>query len=301
MLSIINFALAAPVAVRERPEVRLDVSVTRNVKAVSQKRWDPEDGELPLPMVPGYHPPPPSPDLSEILSEIQYAHNSPIPDSPASESSFGYALPNLDHTQAPSPELTEILSQIPSADRPPPTLDTGSLSGSAVPSPGHLQPPSPGLESLLSQISYSELPTPNSPGSLPESDYESVPSPSHVPRPHPGSPDVWSQVTQLVEQLDTPPPTPESMPVAGSDSPPPPPPPHPSQSGPSEDRFQGRPAHSGLPIPQSWVDPINSVLAPENLPPGFWEFLKGKIKRRMSGSDTVDLAKKDRRSRIFSP
>jgi hypothetical protein len=38
LLSIINFALAAPAAVRERPEVRLDANVTRNVTAASQKR-----------------------------------------------------------------------------------------------------------------------------------------------------------------------------------------------------------------------------------------------------------------------
>ena len=43
--SIINFALMAPspAAVRERPVVRLDVNVTRNVTAASesQKHWDP--------------------------------------------------------------------------------------------------------------------------------------------------------------------------------------------------------------------------------------------------------------------
>ena len=40
ILSIINFALAAPVAVRGRPEVRLDANVSGKVTAASQKRQD---------------------------------------------------------------------------------------------------------------------------------------------------------------------------------------------------------------------------------------------------------------------
>ena len=43
ILFIINFALAAPVAVRERPEVRLGANVKRDVTAAPQKRWDPLD------------------------------------------------------------------------------------------------------------------------------------------------------------------------------------------------------------------------------------------------------------------
>ena len=43
ILFIINFALAAPVAVRERPEVRLDANVKTDVSAAPQKRWDPLD------------------------------------------------------------------------------------------------------------------------------------------------------------------------------------------------------------------------------------------------------------------
>ena len=41
ILFVINFALAAPAAVRERPDH--DANVTRDVTAASQKRWDPPD------------------------------------------------------------------------------------------------------------------------------------------------------------------------------------------------------------------------------------------------------------------
>src|SRR6266852_6895333 len=40
ILSIINFALTAPVAVQRRPEVRLDANVSGKVTAASQNRQD---------------------------------------------------------------------------------------------------------------------------------------------------------------------------------------------------------------------------------------------------------------------
>ena len=65
ILSIINFVLAAPAAVRERPEIRLDANPTKNVKAAWQKRRDllDESGSM---NVPGPdHSAPPSPDLTD--------------------------------------------------------------------------------------------------------------------------------------------------------------------------------------------------------------------------------------------
>jgi hypothetical protein len=178
ILSIIDFALAAPAAVRWRPGV------------ASQKRWDSDDeGELPPLSAPELgHPPPPSPDLTEVMLEI--AHTYGLPPTPGSPESL------------PGSDLTHT-------DRPPLTPDSsGSLPGSdyVLPPVDHLPPPSPGLEEMLSQISYDGLsPTPDSPGSQPGSD--------HVLPPNPGSTDMRPQIA----------PPPGSMPVAGSPSPPPPP------------------------------------------------------------------------------
>jgi hypothetical protein len=45
---------------------------------------------------------------------------------------------------------------------------------------------------------------------------------------------------------------------------------------------------------------MHSLLNPEPFPSEFWDkLLRGKFKRRISGSDAVDLAQKDTRSRIF--
>ena len=107
-----------------------------------------------------------------------------------------------------------------------------------------------------------------------------------------------------------------SMPVAGSLSPPTPPSPHSSQPGPSEGHF---PSPSGVSVnpdrlsaagstvnhpiqPQSpGLDPeMHSLLNPEPFRTDFWvKVLKGKFERRISGSDAVNLARKDTRSRNF--
>jgi hypothetical protein len=207
ILSFINFALAAPAAVRGRPEVRLDANVTRNVTAVSQKRQDTldEGGSTNVPVPDHHDAPPPSPDLTDILSQMAaHADSLSPPDSPWLSIGTDYV------------------------------------------------PPSPGS-----------------------------PTESRLPV--------------------------GSMPVAGSLSPPPSPPPHPSQPGPSEDRF---PSPSGFSVnpntlsatgstvnqqipPQSpGVDPeIHAPLNLEPFPTKFWDkFSKDRIKRRISGSDAVNLA-----------
>src|SRR6266852_5049421 len=138
ILSIINLALAAPVAVRERPEGRLGANVTRNVTAASQKRWDPlADGELPLPNVAGSdHAPPPSPDLTPQLAEQhRYTDSSrfpldtlgsltesrsPVGSMPVAGSflrppepeSWSLNVPGSDHAPPPNPDLIDILLQM---------------------------------------------------------------------------------------------------------------------------------------------------------------------------------------------
>jgi hypothetical protein len=72
ILSIFNFTLAAPTAVRERPEVRLDAKVTRNVKAASQKRRDLLDESGSMNVLGPDHAAPPSldPEISVAWSYL---------------------------------------------------------------------------------------------------------------------------------------------------------------------------------------------------------------------------------------
>src|SRR6266852_1140595 len=141
-LSIINLALAAPVAVRERHEVRLGATVTRNVAAVSQKRWDPF-----VENVPGSdHAPPPSPDLADVLSQMkgqlaaQHRYINPRP-SPDSLGSFtGSRLPMGSMPVVgplfPPPEPASWSLNVLGSDYAPPRkplYGLGSLSGSHLP------------------------------------------------------------------------------------------------------------------------------------------------------------------------
>ena len=226
MLSIINFSIAAPAAIRERPEVRLDANVTRNVTAAPQKRGDPLDwgGAPNVPGLPVDYAPPPSPDLTDILGQMA-EHLA---------EQYGYT----DGTPPPSPHLSQLG---PLEDRFPPGF---SVNPDTLSSTGH-QPTPP------------QSPTGGSPL-----------SPLRLPH-----------------------------------------------RGPSEDRFPGMPGwsvNSGTSStgstgiqptpPQSpGADPeIHSLLNLEPFPYTFWDkLLKGKIKRRISGSDAVNLAQKDPRSRVF--
>ena len=136
ILFIINFALAAPVAVRGRQVRRLDANVTRNVTTASQKRRDSleERGSTNVPG-PDYAPPP-SPDWTNVFSQIPYADSTPSTPTPD-------YVPY--HTPPPSPDLTDILSQIPYADSTPSTPTPDYV-------PYHTPPPSPDLADILSQI-----------------------------------------------------------------------------------------------------------------------------------------------------
>jgi hypothetical protein len=191
IFSIIDFVLAAPVAVRERPKI---------VTAASQKRGDPLDWEW-SPNVHGSDPTPTSsPDWSDILSQIPHVDSPTLPsdsldwgslnvhgsdhippsnldwsdilsqiphvDSPTLPSgSLDWGVsPNVhgsDHTPPFRPELTNILSQIPHADSPP--LPSDSMDWGVSPNvhgSDHIPPPSPELTNILSQIPHADSPSP---------------------------------------------------------------------------------------------------------------------------------------------
>src|SRR6266852_2571058 len=112
ILSIINFALTAPVAVRGRPGVRLDANVSGKVTAASQRRQDslnergsstnvpgPDNAPRPTPVWLGYVPP--SPGLPEpsprLPSPFTYSlsHTPPTPDSLRSGSDYVLPSPGL--------------------------------------------------------------------------------------------------------------------------------------------------------------------------------------------------------------
>lgn len=213
-------------------------------------------------------------------------------------------MPGSDHALVPSLDSTswselmqyvelgmrgqhrQIHSPLPPWDQEP--LDWGTLD---VPGLDHVPPPSPAFADILSQIPHADSPpTPDSLGSS---------TGSHYVPPSPGPPTVSVG----------------PMPVVGSLSPLPPPLPHPN-AGPSDDRyppgFEPKPdtlpsagSTSNQPIsprPESpGVDPeTHSPPNSETFPIEFWDkFLKGKIKRRISGSDSVGLDQKDPRSRLF--
>ena len=128
----------------------------------------------------------------------------------------------------------------------------------------------------------------------------------HLPNPGLFHTEFWDKVLKETRLLGL-------MLAAGSLPPPPPPLPHPGQPGPSEGRF---PSPSGISVnpdtlpatgptgnhptpPQTpGVNPeTHSLLNPEPFPTEFWDkVLKGKFKRRVSGSDAMNLAQKDTRS-----
>ena len=208
ILSIINFALAAPVAVLGRPEVRLHANVTRNATATSRERREPFNDANPNDA------PPPS-SLAD-LSTQEVHHDPPLtPD-------------NLGSDHMPPSPLTNILSQTAYADSPPPTPDIpGSLTGSeyVLPSPGSM--PLTGFHSPPPPSPHAGYPGPSAPLSDPLTDILSQDMYHDSP---PSTPDSLGSLTGV----DYMPPSP-GLPVAGPTGSPslPPPSPYHSQPGPS--------------------------------------------------------------------
>jgi hypothetical protein len=271
ILFIINFALAAPVPVRERPEARIDANVRRNVAAASQKWLDSMDLRRSPDVPVSDHAPLPSPDGSPDLAEI----SSQMADADRLWSSIGSdpsdwggspSVPVPDHAPPPSPDLADIWSQMAHADTHPPTLDRlwssigsgpSDWGGSpSVPMPDHAPPPSPDLADILSRIppANTHLPTLDNPWSPIGSDplnwggSPSVPVPDHAP---PGMDSTsWSELTPMFEMAghrytDGTQPAPD-IPgsVPGSHLPPPPSSSHLSQLRPSEGHFPSQPHSS---------------------------------------------------------
>jgi hypothetical protein len=260
------------------------------------------------------HAPAPSPDLADILSEIPHANSPPptpgyaptpspdltdilawyanIPSTSTSESDHG-----LDHSPVPSPDLA---GKSPYADSIPPTpgyapapspdlTNILSWSGNSLPSTptpdhglDHVPAPSPDLAGILP---YADS-TPPTPGYAPDhapapspdltnilSWYGNSPTPDygldHVPAPSPDLADILSEIPQA-----------DSTPPTGS-----------------------RGNHQTPPQSPGVDSGTHSLLNPaEPFPSEFdiWDkVFKGKFKRRISGSDAVNLAQKDTRSRIF--
>jgi hypothetical protein len=106
ILSIVNFALGAPAAVRERSEMSVDVDVAEGGTVMSQKRFDSSDDESATSAVD--HPPtPPIPTSSDFFWDRVWEEltgpgvdgHIPQPESPGSTGSVGsirtsYAPPN---------------------------------------------------------------------------------------------------------------------------------------------------------------------------------------------------------------
>ncbi len=296
-LSIINLAFAAPVAVRERHEVRLGANVTRNVTAASQKRWDPL-----VENVPGSdHAPPPSPDLTDLpqlAEQHRYTDSSRVPLD---------GLGSLTGSRLPVGSMPAAGSLLP-----PPEPESWSLN---VPGSDHAPPPNLDPADVLLQLKeqlaaqqryIDSLRFPlDSPGSLTGSRLPVGSMPVANPLSLPPPPSESSNPGLSKDRFPSP---------SGSSTLFP----HPSQPGPSEGRFAGPSGFSVNPDtlsatgstgnqptpPKSpGADPeIHSSMNPEPFPTEFWDkFLKGKIKRQISGSNAGNLVQKDPRSQIFYP
>ena len=283
ILSIINFAPAAPVAVREGPEVRIDATVTRSVTATPQKRGS---GESPLPNVNVPLPGPDSSHSTDILSQTPVAeqhiadNSRPPPDNP--ESSTGPRLPvksmPVAFSLSPPPQrmrIMPVLNAVPLRALPPHPYST-HWSPKVPPNPGELS----GSPVVLMPATGSH--------SLPPGRWSivNIPGAAHGPpqdMPNPGKPSGSPVVL---------------MPATGSHSLPPerwsilsi----HGAAHGPPQDMY---PTHWRVGSPPPRIPPQGSQSPgadPEALLAEFWDnLLKGKIKRRMYGSDAVTSDQED--------
>jgi hypothetical protein len=258
ILSIVNFALGAPAAVREGLEMSVDVDVAEGGTATSQKRYDPLDSDAWSTTNAADRPlTPPSPTPSEVDRLRQEV-----------------AEQDLDFLCAENPEecFGPIDSESEGSNEPNytpsnPGLSTGSHPGPTggsplppLPRPGPSEvrfPSSPGfsgnpdtMSSTGHQLTPPQSPTGDSPLPLPH------PGPSKGRFPSPPGFSVNPDMSSTGHQ-----PTPPQSPTGDS---PLPPLPHPGPSG----------------SPHGYLDDV----------------LKDKIKRRISGSGAMDSAQRDPRS-----
>jgi hypothetical protein len=312
ILSILNFALAAPVAVREGFEVRLDANVTRNVTTASQNRrgqLDGAEGELPPPNL--VYSPPPSPVLEDTLSQMagQLAEQHGYTDSQPPPSSLG-------SSKGPRLPVASSLSH------PPESLPLNVLGSDHVP------PQSAVLTNTAERHSLGSLRFKRPASSLshpPEIWPPKVPVSDHAPPKRLKSAVLADIMSQIKEQLGhryhgNPQPSPGSLEsstgprlpvgstsVASSLSTPLNPSPLPSQPGQSKNHVPRPPVLSGgqwqaIPPQSQGVDAETHSSSLTHSEPFSTEVLdtvlKGKFKRHISSSDA---AQKETRSRTFHP
>ena len=291
ILSIVNFALGAPAAVRERLVISADVDVAERGIGTSRKRYDPLDDSSTT-NIAERPPTPPMRSQSEIdqlWEDVERGpydrHTPPTPDSPNSSESVDSNWLNSD-SESPTSHTS------PTGGSPPP-----------LPHPGPLEYylPSPPRQSVnpdtLSSTVHQPTPPHSPAGSLllnlvnpdrsPSTGRQPVPPHSPAGAPpllHPVNPDRSPSTSHQ--------PAPPHSPAGA------PPLLHPVN--PDGSLSIG---HQPTP-PQSPGEPdVHSLLSPEPFPNEFWDdFLKGNIRprnSRISGSDAVNLDRTDSRSRIF--
>ena len=335
LLPIVSFALGAPVTVRERLEMFVDVDVAQGASgtATSQKRHDPLDDwsttnaadrppsppmltpseldrlweEVAEQPINRYSPPTPEsptfstesvdsswsiPELPTTVSHLSLTGGSPLPPHPGPPhdhfpSPLGISASVNPNTFSSTGNLQPPMPpQRPAGGSPPPY--TGPSEGRFPTTPGGSPLPNPGSSEDRFPITpgASPLPYPGSsedrfpitPGASPpsytgpsEGRFPTTPgaSPLSYPGPSDGgflhSPGWWESTSPSTGHQPTPPQIPtgsSALPAL----------PHPGP--PSEDRFEGS---SGWLVDPNFLD----------------DLLKGRIKRRLSGSSTVDSVQRD--------
>jgi hypothetical protein len=277
ILSIINFALGAPAAIRERLDMSVDVDVAEGGTATWQKRYDPLDDwsttTTPSSLSPsdldrfweelgeeqnGWYIPPLTPESPASTESVDSSPGSPTGSHPGPTD--GYPLHPLPHpgpseSRFPSPPGWSVNTDalLSTGHQPtPPQSPTGSSPLPPLPHPGPSEDRFPStlglLENLGTLSSTGYQPTPLQAGSSPLSHPGS--SEDHCPSPH-----CWLATSDTLSSTGSQP-TPPQSPALDPVTPPPP---------------------SPEPPPDEFLDRL----------------LKGKIKRRISGSGTVDSALTD--------
>jgi hypothetical protein len=224
VLSIINFALAAPVVVREVPEVHVnEVDVAEDSTAASQKRWEPWNDwltnvadHMSVPTIPA---PRRLQDLQDLNHYPRSTESNSAPSSPASSTGPRTRSPpgdSLPPSPGPIDDLHPPFYSSPPGASSPPGSD-GSISAdhspAPAPAPSHWSPPSTSLTNppapLYSPPGASASPEPV--GS-PPTDHPPAPPPPYHWSPPSASPSPEPDVSPLTEHSPAPAPNPGHSP-----------------------------------------------------------------------------------------
>jgi hypothetical protein len=264
ILSIVDFALGAPAAVREGLEMSVDVDVAEGGTATSQKRYDSSNDWSSSNAADPSTPPSPAPsDVDRFWEGVAEQHPNLFGSSPGESSGKSSGESSGESPGSSDGSVGSNWSNYASSN---PESPTGSHPGSApLPHPG------------LSEDRFPILPAwMVSPGTLSSTDHRPTPpqSPSSggsplPPLPHPGPSEDHSPSPPGFSV------NPDTLSSTGH-QPTPPQSPASSSPGSSEDRSPSPPGD-----PDKFLD----------------DLLKGRIKRRVSGSDTVNSAQRDQRPR----